>query len=155
MVPQAPAVQHDRPETQNGLPVRPLVPRAAHACTRRGGPVPGRRRSPHPAAAPAAPAGPRHAAVPEQRPTTPVADAATYRPAEDAGLAPLPGGHVAPTWPRNCATKPARWSRPPFAADSPEAARDMYRGLQAAFDQAEQPDRIDNADSAEDTPAPR
>lgn len=153
--PQAPApVQHDRPETQNGLPVRPLVPRAAQAAPAAAAPSPA-AAVPHPAAAPAAPAGPRHAAVPERRPTTPVADAATYRPAEDTGLAPLPrrarGTHLA----AQLRDETGEVEQAAFAADSPEAARDMYRGLQAAFDQAEQPDRIDNADSAEDTPAPR
>ncbi|NUS58043.1 MAG: ATP-binding protein, partial [Streptomycetaceae bacterium] len=163
--PASEMVQHERPETAGGLPVRPLAPRPAAAAAPDPAPVahnpiapvaPVAPVVPAPAApAPAAPAGPRHAAVPEQRPTTPVADAATYRPAEDTGLAPLPrrarGTHLA----TQLRDETGEVEQAAFAADSPEAARDMYRGLQAAFDQAEQPDRIDNADSAEDTPAPR
>lgn len=40
-----------------------------------------------------------------------------------------------------------------YDPDSPEAARDMYRGLQAAFDQAEQPGQFNEAGRAEDDPA--
>ncbi|NUU22991.1 MAG: hypothetical protein HOV68_15995, partial [Streptomycetaceae bacterium] len=42
-----------------------------------------------------------------------------------------------------------------YDPDSPEAARDMYRGIQAAFDQAEQPGRLNHAGRAEDDPASR
>ncbi|MCF2529749.1 sensor histidine kinase [Yinghuangia soli] len=83
--------------------------------------------------------------VPAPRGGGRAADAAGYRPVADAEAAPLPkrsrGSHLAEQLRDDTpAAAPAA-----YAPDSPEAARDMYRGLQAAFDHADHADHVGRA----------
>ncbi|WTW96421.1 nitrate- and nitrite sensing domain-containing protein [Streptomycetaceae bacterium NBC_01309] len=85
----------------------------------------------------------------------PAAGNGAYRPPStgELDLDPLPkrsrGEHLAEQLREDTGAVPHVAHEP----DSPEAARDMYRGLQAAFDQAEQPGQFNQAGRAEDDPA--
>ncbi|WP_436771787.1 nitrate- and nitrite sensing domain-containing protein [Yinghuangia sp. YIM S09857] len=118
------------------------------------------------AAAPALPA-PRQTDAPRPAEAMPRAEAARrtdpapvgsgeYRlppPVAELDVDPLPkrsrGEHLAAQLRDDTGAVP----HVPYDPDSPEAARDMYRGLQAAFDQAEQPGQFNQAGHAEGDPA--
>ncbi|NUU22025.1 MAG: hypothetical protein HOV68_11015, partial [Streptomycetaceae bacterium] len=107
-----------------------------------------------PDAAAPVPLSPAHAELPGPR-STPAVGEGSYRPVEDDDVHPLPkrsrGMHLAAQLREDTGSVP----QVAYDPDSPEAAREMYRGLQAAFDQAEQPGQHNHAGRAEEDPASR
>lgn len=139
-----------------------------------GHPAPARLRAEEPAARPGPAPVPvngvqalsvrRSTALPAPRDPSPVAAVEppapevgdqAYRPsvADEIDAEPLPrrarGENLAAQLREDTGATPV----PVYDPDSPEAAREMYRGLQAAFDQAEQPGQFNQAGRAEEDPA--